>query len=179
MAFNPWYADPFLDPSIGFVEQFMPPFVTGGQPTTRRRIGEGESVPTPPGTIGRAPNVVGAPGWTRSLPVDFIEREKEFVVRCDIPGVKKEEIHVDVHDKNVLRFGHNPHAEREKEDEEEKGIFHRAERVSSFRNRNLRMPENADMEGEIKAAYHDGVLEIRVGKKKEPKLPEPKQISVE
>ena len=56
-------------------------------------------------------------------------------------------------------------AEREKEDEEEAGVFHRAERVSSFRNRNLRMPENADLEGEIKAKYEDGVLEITVPKK--------------
>lgn len=35
-----------------------------------------------------------------------------------------------VHDGNVLRFGHNPKAEREIEDEQEKGVFHRAERVS-------------------------------------------------
>jgi len=34
---------------------------------------------------------------------------------------KKEEIHVEVHDGNVLRFGHNPNAEREKEDVEEEG----------------------------------------------------------
>lgn len=32
---------------------------------------------------------------------------------------------MDVHDGNVLRFGHNPRAEREKEDEEEMGVFHR------------------------------------------------------
>jgi hypothetical protein len=41
----------------------------------------------------------------------------------------QDEIHIEVHDGNVLRFGHNPRAEREKEDEEEQGIFHRAERV--------------------------------------------------
>jgi len=65
-----------------------------------------------------------------------------------------------------LRFGHNPLAEREKEDEEEPGVFLRAERVSTFRNRNLRMPDDADMEGPITARYEDGVLEITIQKKK-------------
>jgi hypothetical protein len=32
------------------------------------------------------------------------------------------------------------------------GIFHRAERVTTFRNRNLRMPDNADLSGELKAS---------------------------
>ena len=66
----------------------------------------------------------------------------------------------------VLRFGAVPHSEREKEDEEETGVFHRAERVSSFRNRNLRMPDDASMEGDIKATYTDGVLEVIIPKKK-------------
>jgi HSP20 family molecular chaperone IbpA len=52
------------------------------------------------------------------------------------------------------------------EDDEEKGFFHRAERVSSFRNRNLRMPDNADMQAAINAKYEDGVLEIIVPKTK-------------
>lgn len=95
------------------------------------------------------------------------------------------EIRVSV-DGNVVRFGHQPHPDREQKDEEEQvgrgrgemgrgceaeqgrvrgrhsphltdhppthpllllqGIFHRAERVSSFRGRALRLPDNADME---------------------------------
>lgn len=87
------------------------------------------------------------------------------VVRADIPGVRKSDIHVDTHDGNVLRFGHNPDPERAVEDEEEEGVFLRAERVSTFRNRNLRMPDDADLEGDIIAKYHDGVLEITIPKK--------------
>lgn len=37
--------------------------------------------------------------------MDFIEREREFVLRADIPGVHKSEIRVSV-DGNVVRFGH-------------------------------------------------------------------------
>ncbi|KAL4440657.1 hypothetical protein ABPG77_000366 [Micractinium sp. CCAP 211/92] len=119
----------------------------------------------------RDPYVLGPAGWTRSIPCDFIERSKEYVVRADIPGVRKAEIHVDVHPPDtpgggpVLRFGHNPYAEREKEDAEEPGIFHRAERVTTFRNRNLRLPEDADGERISKASYEDGVLTVIIPKK--------------
>ncbi len=89
------------------------------QPSTRRRLeapaaaGAVTTAPSdpnapgmvPPGAVGREPHVVGSAGWTRSIPVDFIERDDMYVVRADIPGVHKAEIHVDVHDKNVLRFG--------------------------------------------------------------------------
>lgn len=95
--------------------------------------------------------------------MDFIEREAEFVLRADIPGVHQSEIRVSV-DGNVVRFGHQPHPDREQMDEQEPGIFHRAERVSSFRGRALRMPDNADCE-QIQAKYEDGVLELRIAKK--------------
>ncbi|KAL4457980.1 hypothetical protein ABPG75_012845 [Micractinium tetrahymenae] len=117
------------------------------------------------------------PPYTRSIPVDFIERENEFILRADIPGVHKSEIRVSV-DGNVVRFGHQPHPDREQKDEQESGIFHRAERVSSFRGRALRMPDNADCE-QINAKYEDGVLELRIAKKKaETTKPEGRVIEV-
>lgn len=154
------YFDPFL--SYAFYDPYS------GRNNRRRLIpaDEGDEVPGGEGASTRRPFTIGSAGWTRSIPVDFIEREKEYVVRADVPGVHKDEIHVEVHDENVLRFGHNPQAERQREDEEEKGIFHRAERVSTFRNRNLRMPDDADLKGEIKAAYEDGVLTIKILKNK-------------
>ncbi|KAL4457560.1 hypothetical protein ABPG75_012425 [Micractinium tetrahymenae] len=146
-----------------------PRWVPGTTAGTRRRVGAGTTAGGGAGGASgeegtaaegqeegeghrrtRDPYVLGPAGWTRSIPCDFIEREKEYEVRADIPGVKKSEIHVDVHPPAtpgggpVLRFGHNPYAEREKEDVEEPGIFHRAERVTTFRNRNLRLPEDAD-----------------------------------
>lgn len=109
--------------------------------------------------------------------MDFIERENEFILRADIPGVHKSEIRVSV-DGNVVRFGHQPHPDREQKDEQESGIFHRAERVSSFRGRALRMPDNADCE-QITAKYEDGVLELRIAKKKtEASRPEGRVVQV-
>ncbi|PSC67475.1 hypothetical protein C2E20_8857 isoform B [Micractinium conductrix] len=106
-----------------------------------------------------------APPYTRAIPVDFIERENEYILRADIPGVHKTEIRVSM-DGNVIRFGHQPHTDREQKDEDEPGIFHRAERVSSFRGRALRLPDNADVQAQVNAKYEDGVLELRIPKKK-------------
>ena len=102
---DPMLGAPFLGGGLGGMDPFGSFYLPGQQPSTRRRI---EGVPVPPGTVGRDPNPMGSAGWTRSIPVDFIERENVYLVRADIPGVHKNEIHIDVHDKNVLRFGHNP-----------------------------------------------------------------------
>jgi hypothetical protein len=94
--------DPLLDPLLGFGGGYDP-FYTGGfgAPSTLGTTG----TLAPGGAPTRAPFTVGAAGWTRSIPVDFIERENEYIVRADIPGVHRDELHVDTHDGNVLRFG--------------------------------------------------------------------------
>lgn len=90
-------------------------------------------------------------------------------MRADVPGVRKDEIRVSV-DGDLLRLGHQRTAigeqasKREQKDLEEQGFYHRAERVSSFRGRNIRMPANADLEN-IKAKYEDGVLSVAMPKK--------------
>ncbi|KAI3436578.1 hypothetical protein D9Q98_005994 [Chlorella vulgaris] len=175
------FFDPFWSPAGGYAP--------GTSAVSRRRLNapgeagagaEGQMVPG--GEQGdrrtREPYTVGSAGWTRSIPCDFIERDKEYVVRADIPGCKKSEIHVEVHDGNVLRFGHNPLAEREKEDVDETGIFHRAERVTTFRNRNLRMPDDADMSAELQATYEDGVLTVVIPKKSGATRPEGRAIQI-
>jgi hypothetical protein len=53
---------------------FMDPFAPNLPGATRPRLG---GAPLP-GT--REPYVVGSAGWTRSIPVDFIERDNEYVV---------------------------------------------------------------------------------------------------
>ena len=66
------------------------------------------------------------------------------MLRADIPGVHKSEIRVST-DGEVVRFGHQAHPDRQAKDEAEPGVFHRCERVSSFRGRALRLPDNSDM----------------------------------
>lgn len=57
-------------------------------------------------------------------------------------------------------------------------MFHRAERVSSFRNRNLHMPDDADLEGKLKASLVDGVLTVIVPKRKAAAHPGPRTVEV-
>lgn len=174
------------------LEDFFSPFFqgwpyggTGIGPEAGRTAGAGAGASAGAGagagageiTAGGGTAAGAAPPYTRSIPVDFIERENEFILRADIPGVHKSEIRVSV-DGNVVRFGHQPHPDREQKDEQESGIFHRAERVSSFRGRALRMPDNADCE-QITAKYEDGVLELRIAKKKtEASRPEGRVVQV-
>ena len=96
--------DPLLDPLLGFGGGGYDPFYTGGFGAPSTTLGTTGTL-APGGAPTRAPFTVGAAGWTRSIPVDFIEREDEYIVRADIPGVHRDELHVDTHDGNVLRFG--------------------------------------------------------------------------
>jgi len=106
-------------------------------------------------------------GTMRSMPLDVVEKDKIFEVKADIPGVKKEDIHVEVDD-NVLSIKVDTKEEK-KEDKEEQGVkWHRYERSSSFVQRSLRMPENADLVN-IGAKYDHGVLTLNVPKKAEQK----------
>ena len=51
-----------------------------------------------------------------------------YILRADIPGVHKSEIRVST-EGVVVRFGHQPHPDRQAKDEAEQGVFHRTERV--------------------------------------------------
>jgi len=71
-------------PNYFGMDPFAPMYLPGTTGTTRQRIGEPGALTA--GPSARDPFVVGSAGWTRSIPVDFIEREKEYIVRADIPG---------------------------------------------------------------------------------------------
>jgi len=105
----------------------------------------------------------GAKDTLRAMPLDVKEKEKEFEVKADIPGVKKDDIHVEV-ENNMLSIKVDTKSET-KEDKEEEGVtWHRYERSSSFVQRSLRMPETANLEN-ISAKYESGVLSLTVPKK--------------
>lgn len=100
----------------------------------------------------------------RPMPLDVKELDDKFEIHADIPGVKKEDIQVNV-DQNILSIKVESQEEK-KEEKDESGIkWHRTERTSRFMQRALRLPENADMDT-IKARYENGVLELNVPKKR-------------
>ncbi|KAL6649648.1 hypothetical protein ACP70R_013872 [Stipagrostis hirtigluma subsp. patula] len=103
---------------------------------------------------------------------DWKETPEAHVFKADVPGLKKEEVKVEVEDGNVLQIS----GERNKEQEEKTDTWHRVERSSGKFLRRFRLPENAKTE-QIKASMENGVLTVTVPKE-EVKKPEVKSIQI-
>jgi len=84
------------------------------------------------------------------------QQNNELVVRADLPGLKKEDISVDVTDNEITISG-----ERRKEQDTEQGGVYRSERSYGSFARTIRLPEGT-MSDQAKASFKDGVLEIRM-----------------
>ncbi|KAJ0245945.1 18.1 kDa class I heat shock protein [Hirschfeldia incana] len=104
--------------------------------------------------------------------MDWKETPESHVFKADLPGLKKEEVKVEVEDKNILQIS----GERSKENEEKNDKWHRVERASGKFMRRFKLPENAKME-EVKATMENGVLTVTVPKAPE-KKPEVKSIDI-
>lgn len=104
-------------------------------------------------------------GSSFSPKVDIAESEKEFEIQFHIPGVKKEEINIDVNKDRLTVSG-----ERKMKDEKKEKNFHSVESYYGTFRRSFYLPENVDAD-KIDAAYNDGILNIVIPKdvKKEKK----------
>ena len=113
------------------------------------------------------------------------ERKQEtndaYQLKADIPGVKKEDVTLDV-DENIIRIGARRSETSAKEEESPDKRWHRSERrsYSDFQQRALRMPENTDF-SKLRAAFDNGTLTIDVAKfpETDKKLPETKKIAIQ
>ncbi|AZL54836.1 MULTISPECIES: Hsp20/alpha crystallin family protein [Aliarcobacter] len=90
-------------------------------------------------------------------------REGEFAyhVDVDLPGVKKEDIKVDIN-KNILTIS----GERKTKDEIKKEDYYKVETYFGKFSRSFTLPENADVEN-IEAKSDNGVLEVVIPKLKD------------
>ncbi|KAF8396854.1 hypothetical protein HHK36_018489 [Tetracentron sinense] len=97
--------------------------------------------------------------------IDWKETPTAHVFKADVPGLKKEEVKVEVEDGRVLHIS----GERSHEKEEKNDTWHRVERSSGKFMRKFRLPENAKVD-QVKAAMEDGVLTVTVPKEEIKKL---------
>ncbi|MEW5996090.1 MAG: Hsp20/alpha crystallin family protein [Candidatus Micrarchaeota archaeon] len=90
-------------------------------------------------------------------PLADLRREKnELVLVVEMPGLRKEDINVDLHESSIRISGGR------KEGKEEKGKgFYRKERYLAAFSRELALPEEVDPSS-AKAKYENGILEIRM-----------------
>ncbi|BAT73697.1 hypothetical protein VIGAN_01121100 [Vigna angularis var. angularis] len=107
-----------------------------------------------------------------STRVDWKETPEAHVFKADIPGLKKEEVKVEIEDDKVLQIS----GERNFEKEDKKDTWHRAERSSGKFMRRFRLPENAKVD-KVKASMENGVLTVTVPKE-EIKKPDVKAIEI-
>lgn len=102
--------------------------------------------------------------------VDITENKDAFVIKAELPGIKKEDVKVSVQDGVLTLQG-----ERNYENTEDDDKRHRVERFYGHFSRSFTLPEHVDDEN-IQASYQDGVLELTLPKQEKTK---PRAIEVE
>lgn len=90
--------------------------------------------------------------------IDISETDEQFLITAEIPGVKKEDIDINLENGQLTISG-----ERSFKEEEEGKTFHRVEtKFGSFR-RSFHLPDNIDKDS-IDASYNNGLLDISINK---------------
>jgi HSP20 family protein len=116
-----------------------------------------------------AEEVSGRGAWLPA--VDIYETdEQEFVVKAELPGLRREDIDLTVENSTLTIRG-----ERRPDESVRDGQFHRRERVAGTCSRSFTLPNTVDA-SRVKADYRDGVLTVRVPLKEEAR---PRQIQVD
>jgi HSP20 family protein len=116
---------------------------------------------------GAAEEALAAADWAPI--VDIQETDQEYLVKAELPEVKKDAVKVSIKDGVLTLEG-----ERHQEKEEKSKKFHRVERSYGKFVRCFTMPEDAD-EKKVQADFKEGVLNVHIGKSEAVK---PKTIEV-
>jgi HSP20 family protein len=103
---------------------------------------------------------------------DVSENEAEYVIKAELPEVRKEDVNITVQDGVLTLSG-----ERKQEKREDTEKVHRVERLYGSFARRFALPEDADEQG-IAAECRDGVIAIRIPKQKQV-VQQPRQIQIQ
>jgi HSP20 family protein len=114
----------------------------------------------------------GSPKFEWAPSTDISETEKEYLIRAQLPAVKKEDVQVTFHDGMITIKGER---KQQKEDKNEK--YHRTESLYGSFERRFSLPDNVNSEA-ISCESKDGVLTVHIPKTEVTKS-SPKQIAVQ
>jgi len=112
--------------------------------------------------------VTATPSWAPRI--DAFDREKELVIRVELPGIKPEDVEITVEDRTLTISG-----KRQFEEAVEQGSYHRREIFTGEFKRTLVLPEGLNA-GEITARAENGMLDVII-----PRRPEvlPRKVKVD
>jgi len=97
--------------------------------------------------------------WTPAI--DVVRDDGHLVVRADIPGIKPEEVKIEIEDDILTVSGEH----QERTEEKDKDYVRRERRYGSF-SRSMALPAGVDAK-KIQAKTHDGVVEVTIPLPKE------------
>ena len=101
--------------------------------------------------------------------VDITEDHKEYLIKVELPEVKREDVKVTVENGVLAICG-----QRRFEKEEKERKYHRVERAYGSFTRSFTVPDDAD-ESQVSAEFKDGLLSVRLAKSEKAR---PKSIEV-
>ena len=111
---------------------------------------------------------LAARAWSPA--VDIYETDEKMVIKAELPGLKKEDIDIEIRDNTLTLKG-----ERKFEKEIKQENYHRVERTYGSFQRSFTLPSTVKQEA-IEATFKDGILEVSLPKAEEAK---PKQIRIQ
>jgi len=136
MARGPYRGRGFYDPQSEVNRLFDEMFGNVGRTTSARQQGDQPMQ------------------WAPTL--DVLHEEGDLLIRAELPGVKREDVEITLHERVLTISG----GRRAEEQRERTGYYVRERRHGSFR-RSLVLPHDVE-EGEISARFEAGILEVRV-----------------
>lgn len=120
--------------------------------------------------FGRWPKLPAEYQWAPTA--DISETDKEYLVKADLPGVKREDVRITLENGIITIAG-----ERRQSKDEKSEKTHRVESFYGTFSRSFTVPEDADAQS-VKAESKDGVLYLHIPKIKREKA-KPIEIKVE
>ncbi len=108
-----------------------------------------------------------------TMPVDIEEYDNSYKVKAEVPGIKKEDIELDV-TKTSLKI----HAQKNEEKKENNQKYRKSEFRYGMYNRTIHFPQEINVE-DVKAKLEHGILTLDLPKMKEDKKDEGKKINIE